>query len=141
MPLHMVKMLVGVRDPAAWAENIEARNPGHRALMVSTKNVPKRAAELLDGGSLYWVCGGSTVFRQPLLDVSEEGEGKERRAVLTLGCPPVSVRPKPYRAFQGWRYIEAAAAPADWGDGDGQAVVDAGMPEEMRRKLASLGLL
>ena len=51
----------------------------------------------------------------------------------------IAVRPTPRRAFQGWRYLEADAAPPDL---DGRNLDDlAGMPPQMRKDLAELGLL
>jgi hypothetical protein len=48
------------------------------------------------------------------------------------------VRPRPYRAFQGWRYLAAKDAPPDL---DRVARGAAGMPEPLRRELRELGLL
>jgi hypothetical protein len=47
------------------------------------------------------------------------------------------VHPVPRRAFQGWRYLEAADSPPDLPKG----AKAAGMPEKMRRELSELGLL
>jgi hypothetical protein len=50
----------------------------------------------------------------------------------------VPVRPVPRRAFQGWRYLEAADAPPDLGKAGKEL---ASLPPKMRRDLADLGLL
>ncbi len=101
--------------------------------------VPQRAAELVDGGSLYWVIKGWISARQRLLDVEPfvdaEGIGRCR---LWLDPAVTPVRPRPMRAFQGWRYFAPNDAPPDLeAAGEGAAA----MPEELRRALGELGLL
>ena len=75
--------------------------------------VPKRADELLDGGSLYWVIRGEVLCRQRLLGVEpfvdREGIGRCR---LQLEPKLTLVQPRPWRAFQGWRYLAAEGCPA-----------------------------
>jgi hypothetical protein len=101
--------------------------------------VPKRAEEILDGGSIYWVIRGEILCRERILDirpfVDKDGVGR-CRLVLDPKCVPV--RPRPYRAFQGWRYLDPKDAPPDL------ARVARGatnMPEPLRRELRELGLL
>ena len=76
--------------------------------------VPKRAEEMLDGGSIYWVIRGEILCRERILDIrpfiDKDGIGR-CRLVLDPKCVPV--RPRPYRAFQGWRYLDAKDAPPD----------------------------
>jgi hypothetical protein len=50
----------------------------------------------------------------------------------------VVVEPRPRRAFQGWRYLEAKDAPRDL---DRAAPGAREMPETLRRELRELGLL
>jgi hypothetical protein len=50
----------------------------------------------------------------------------------------IPVEPRPFRPFQGWRYLQPKDAPRDIGQHGGDL---AEMPEEMRRELAGLGLL
>jgi hypothetical protein len=100
--------------------------------------VPKRGAELLDGGSLYWVIRGQVAARQELRDIETftdaEGIGRCR---LWMAPEVVPVLPRPFRPFQGWRYLAPKDAPPDLrGRGD-----VAEMPEELRRELSVLGLL
>ena len=76
--------------------------------------VPKHSEELRDGGSLYWVIRGEIMCRQRLLDVrpfvDKEGVG---RCHLVLEPKLVLVEPRPWRAFQGWRYLAHNDAPRD----------------------------
>jgi hypothetical protein len=101
--------------------------------------VPKRVDELLEGGSLFWVIRGQVAARQKLLEVrpftDAEGIG---RCHLVLEPTVFVVEPRPYRPFQGWRYLVAKDAPRDI---DLKAGDLSKMPEEMRRELAELGLL
>jgi hypothetical protein len=100
---------------------------------------PTRGAELLDGGSLYWVIKGNVQCRQRLLEIRPftDGEGISRCRLI---LDPVVTRTEwqPRRAFQGWRYLKQADAPADLGAG-GSALME--MPPKLRRELAELGLL
>ena len=75
MPLHMIKLGVGVPD-VEWLERRAAKGG---PLVVHTRMTPKRAAEIEDGGSLYWVVKGVIVCRQPVLDITTLGEGKQSR--------------------------------------------------------------
>ena len=110
-----------------------------REHMHRTRMVPKRADELRDGGSLYWVIRGEVMCRQRLVDVrpfvDKEGIG---RCHLVLEPKLVLVEPRPWRAFQGWRYLAAKDAPRDL---DRVAPGAKNMPEALRRELRELGLL
>jgi hypothetical protein len=145
MALHLVKLCVGcdsVKDLEDWIrEKLKERKKRRLALehIHTTRMVPKRAAELLDGGSLYWVIRGEVMCRQRLLAVrpftDRDGIGRCR---LALDPAPVLVEPRPLRPFQGWRYFDADRAPRDL---DRVAPGAAHMPEELRRELRELGLL
>jgi hypothetical protein len=145
MPLHLLKLCVGadsIRDLESWiAERLAGmRERGETPERFhTTRMVPKRAAELLDGGSLYWVIRGQIAARETLLDISPftDAEGIHR-CKLVLDSKVVPVMPRPYRAFQGWRYLAAHEAPADFGT---SAAEIGDMPETMRRELRELGLL
>ena len=80
----------------------------------TTRMVPKRAEEILGGGSIFWVIRGEILCRERILDirpfVDKAGVG---RCKLVLDPKCVPVRPRPYRAFQGWRYLADNDAPPD----------------------------
>lgn len=145
MPLHLIKLCVGadsVRDLKDWIKEKlkEKRKRGEKPEHVHrTRMVPKRAAELVDGGSLYWVIRGEVMCRQRIKAirpfVDKDGVG---RCGVVLDPKVVLVAPRPYRAFQGWRYLEAKDAPRDL---DKVAKGAALMPEKMRRELRELGLM
>jgi hypothetical protein len=145
MPLHLIKLCVGcdsIQDLEEWIEE----NRVHAARLRrpfeqthTTRMVPKRMEEIVGGGSLYWVIKGQVACRQRLLAIRPftDGEGIGR-CRLVLEPVVVPVEPRPYRAFQGWRYLDGKDAPRDLGRGQGDL---AQMPEQMRRDLADLGLL
>jgi len=143
--LHLIKLCVGcdsVRDLEDWIrEKLKQRrkrrlSPEH---MHRTRMVPKRSEELRDGGSLYWVIRGEIMCRQRLLDVrpfvDKEGVG---RCHLVLEPKLILVEPRPWRAFQGWRYLAVGDAPRDL---DRAAPGAKNMPEALSRELRGLGLL
>lgn len=145
MALHLTKLCVGcesIEHLRAWqAQRLAGLRAGGEAaeLRHTTRMAPRRAAELLDGGSLYWVIRGLVQVRQRLRDIrpftDADGVG---RCHLVLDEALVAVAPRPCRAFQGWRYLPAGDAPPDLGAGAPGAE---DMPAEMRRELAELGLL
>jgi hypothetical protein len=145
MTLHLVKLCVGaasIEDLVAWQRGRMAaqRKAGASPrLFHATFQMPKRQAELTDGGSLYWVIKGTIQARQRLIGFEEGTKPDGSRCCLILLDPAVvPVRPVPRRAFQGWRYLDADDAPPDLGPaGKGAAA----LPPKMRRDLAELGLL
>ena len=71
----------------------------------------------------------------------EDGQKTDGTKACRIMLDPklVVVRPTPRRAFQGWRYLEAADAPEDLTNGTGKGLAD--LPPKMRRELAELCLL
>ncbi len=128
----MIKLCVGcdtVEELLAW----RAGRPGPWTL--HTRQTPKRAAELVDGGSLYRVYKGVILSRQRILDVSTVGEGQAARCEITLDPQVILTAPLPRRPFQGWRYFEGKDAPADLGrPGEAPAV-----PQDLAAKLREIG--
>src|SRR5215469_5420405 len=144
MSLHLIKLCVGadsVQDLEAWIkQKLKALKKGaKREHIHTTRMVPKRADELTDGGSLYWVIRGQITCRERIVDVrpfvDKDGIGRCR---LVLDGKLVLVEPRPRAAFQGWRYLEVKEAPRDLSRAAPGA---ARMPEAMRRELRELGLL
>lgn len=145
MPLHLLKLCVGVDTVDALAGWIAAEQAAAAAAGVAhedihrTRQMPKRADEILAGGSLYWVIRGRILVRQRIRDLrAETGSDGLQRCAIVLDPELVPVVPRQHRPFQGWRYLAATDAPADLAGGP--AGVDE-MPAEMRAALADLGLL
>lgn len=145
MSLHILKLCVGAESIVDLEEWIEERMALERRLgrpqeqTHTTRMVPKRIEEILDGGSLYWVIKGQVSARQRLTDIrpftDTDGIG---RCHLVMEPVVIPVEPRPFRPFQGWRYLQAKDAPRDLSHHGG----DVGeMPEALRRELAGLGLL
>lgn len=130
MPLHMIKLCVGV----AKVETLERRVAKNQWLTVNTRMTPKRADEIEDGGSLFWVMKGSVTCRMPILDISTSGEGKEKKCLIKLANEVVRTAPQARRPFQGWRYLEPKDAPPDL------STMDAGeLPDDFARQLREMG--
>jgi hypothetical protein len=126
----MIKLCVGV----AKVETLERRVSKGQWLVVQTRMTPKRATELEDGGSLYWVMKGSVVCRMPIADITTRGEGKASRCEIRLEPQVIRTAPQARRPFQGWRYLEPKDAPTDL------SRLDAGdMPEDLAKQLRDLG--
>jgi hypothetical protein len=135
MPLHLIMLCVGV-DAVDDLRRWQARRAAEgRPPIVHTRQTPKRAADLLDGGSLYWVIRGQIMVRQTILAIETLGEGAARRCEIRLDPPLKLTAPQPRRAFQGWRYFEPKDAPPDLAGGE-----DAGeLPQGLARELRELG--
>ncbi len=138
MTVHLIKLCVGiaeVEELAAWQER---RRKQSKRVWHVTRMAPTRAAELVDGGSMYWVIRGTVLVRQRIEAVErytdEEGIG---RCKLVFDPELVPVRPVPRRAFQGWRYLSETDAPPDLPP----SPAGDELPPKLRAELAALGLL
>ena len=143
MALHLLKLCVGcdsVKDLEDWIREKRKRTKKAREHIHTTRMVPKRAEELLDGGSLYWVIRGEIAAREKIIAIEpfrdKDGIGRCR---LVMRPKVIAVSPRPMRPFQGWRYFTEDAAPPDLVKSAAKAV--AAMPEPLRRELRDLGLL
>lgn len=130
MPLHMIKLCVGVTE----VETLEANAARSAWRIVHTRMTPKRAAEIEDGGSLYWVMKGAVTCRQRILDITTVGEGKESRCEIKLDSEVIRTAPLARRPFQGWRYFEPKDAPSDL-----SVAETTDLPDDLARELRELG--
>jgi hypothetical protein len=145
MALNLLKLCVGVsavEELQAWIDYRldEKRRSGVEAIQAhTTRMIPKRMDELLDGGSLYWVIKGNVQARQHLADIRPFVDANGiKRCDLVLEPKLILTQWQPRRAFQGWRYLKAEDAPGDLGAGENG--VNA-LPPELRVELSNLGLL
>lgn len=140
-PLNLIKLSVGIESPE-HLERVQRRRLDDPArggrLFHVTRNTPRRAAELLDGGSIYWVIKGRIRVKQRLIGIETDTDGEARRICrLILDPRLVAVEARRCRAFQGWRYLTAENAPPDAIDSQTEAALPGALAEELRE----LGLL
>jgi len=136
LTLHIVKLCVGcdtVEELLEWRE--PARRRGE-PLILRTKQTPRQADAVTDGGSLYRVYKGFILSRQRILAVDCIGDGQDRRCEMRLDESVVLTAPTPRRAFQGWRYLDPADAPPDLGD----VAAAEGLPPDLARRLREAGV-
>lgn len=138
----MIKMAVGVDDVDHLIELQKSRLKREGILAHITRNTPKRAEEILNGGSIFWVIKKFVRVRQRLIGF-ERGVNSEGKPSCALVLDPKLIRTelKEHRAFQGWRYLKSEEAPRDLKTGEGGADLQDDIPDEMASELRNLGLL
>ena len=138
MAVHLKKLSVGsvsIDSLKSWQNR---RTRQGLPIIHPTRNWPRRADELLDGGCLYWVIKGQICVRQPISDLIEVKREDGRPACgIVLAPELIPVWPRRVRIFQGWRYLEVADAPEDMPHSDDETP----MPAELASELRELGLL
>jgi hypothetical protein len=140
MSLNIIKLCVG-------AESVEDLTDWHRAHAPhwapgTTEHVtrmwPKREAELLEGGSLYWVIKGQVQARQRLLGLEERrGADGILRCALILDAEVIRTEAAGRRPFQGWRYLDPKESPRDLPRGRAR---EEALPPALAQALAEIGL-
>jgi len=138
--INLLKLCVGadsVEDLTNWQHDQRPRWPEGRAIHV-TRMWPKREAEVLDGGSLYWVIKGVILCRQRILDLQEVilSDGIPRCA-LVMDHEVIRTEAAPRRPFQGWRYLDPEDSPRDLPKARAKDDV---LPPKLAQALAELGL-
>ena len=146
MTIHLVKIAVGIESVDHLREiqikRLRKARGKNRStdLRHLTRNFPKRAAEVLDNGSIYWIIKGYIRVRQRINGFGEavDHNGKLRCALI-LDKNLVQTILLPHKPIQGWRYMEVDVAPADLTTAERK--VESSIPQEMADELRSLGLL
>ena len=142
---HLIKLAVGAQTIDDVEAFQAARAPGAATWTVPTRQFPKRAPEIVAGGSLFWVVAGLVAARQEVTDIHEVRRPDGLRATaIVVRREIVPVAPRIVRAFQGWRYLEDDAAPPDLHGAD-VAGAPGGFPDALppalARALAALCLI
>lgn len=109
MPLHLTKVAFGATSLEDLVNRVAARAIQGEVRMT-TRFLPKRHAEILGGGALYWIIRHQLVGRASIKRFDPTADG---RIDIVLEAKVIPVRPQPRRAHQGWRYLEGADAPED----------------------------
>jgi hypothetical protein len=114
VPLHLLKLAVGIDDIGHLREIRKARAAERGGNWVYTRNRPRRAREVLDGGSIYWVIRGQIRVRQRVTGLRGERDDTGRRyCLIEVDAELVPTLLRVCRPFQGWRYLSPKDAPAD----------------------------
>lgn len=135
----MTKLAVGARDIAHLRSFQTARLLTAPDLRHQTRNHPRRAPEVIEGGSMYWVVAGAMLVRQRIVDIVEDRwDDGTRCAGLVLDPELVQVEGRPVKPFQGWRYLQPNDAPPDLTESD---FAPGAIPPALRNELRALCLI
>jgi hypothetical protein len=139
--LNLIKLSVGsdsVDSLMQWQSSARAKGPDGLPRHI-TRMWPKREAELLDGGSIYWVVQGLVQCRQRLLRFDEViGSDGIRRCGFVLDPEVIRTFTAPKRPFQGWRYLKPEDAPANL---PAHRQQEDNLPPDLSAALADMGVL
>lgn len=138
--VNLVKLSVGsesVDTLVEWQETRRAQTEDGLPRHV-TRMWPKREAEILNGGSIFWVIKGAIQCRQTVLRLDEViGTDGIRRCAIVLDPHLHRTETALRRPFQGWRYLKPEDSPADLRNQGGS---DDDLPREMAAALAEIGV-
>ncbi|MEQ8290923.1 MAG: DUF1489 domain-containing protein [Roseovarius sp.] len=139
--LHLIKLSVGsknVESMADWQALRRAQTEDGLPRHV-TRMWPRRADEVLEGGSLYWVIQGLVQCRQRIVRFDEvTGQDGIRRCAIVLDPEIVRTTTAQKRPFQGWRYLQPGDAPADL---PASRRDEEALPADLSAALADIGVL
>jgi hypothetical protein len=139
--LHLIKLAVGpdsLRELQEWQTNLacEKAAKGQKGELIHiTRNTPKRAEQVLNGGSIYWVIKGFIAGRNRITELRPMMYQDRPHCGIVYDPKLIRVTPRPHRPFQGWRYFEGKDTPPDLASNTSD------IPEKMLRELAEFGLL
>tara|TARA_B110000908_G_scaffold32006_1_gene38134 strand:+ start:21416 stop:21883 length:468 start_codon:yes stop_codon:yes gene_type:complete len=139
--INLVKLSVGTENVEGledW-QSIRQMQTADGLPHHVTRMWPKREAEIVNGGSIYWVIKGAILCRQRILRLDEfVGSDGIRRCSIVSDPELVLTQASLKRPFQGWRYLKVEDSPIDLPKGRGQ---EEPLPDELNRALAEIGVL
>lgn len=134
--VNLVKLCVGIDSVEDLTSRIDARQSTETRHV--TRMWPKRQAELLAGGSLYWVIKGYVQARQRIINLDEViGQDGIRRCGIRLDATLIRTEAVRKRPFQGWRYLDPDISPHDLTQ---NRDAEPDLPPELLANLAAIGV-
>lgn len=141
MAVHILKLCVGIDT----VEHLIEVRRGREHLLPNgkpynyhiTRFRPKRANEILNGGSIYWVIKGFVQVRQRIIGLDPVETDTGVKCKIIMDTELVRTESQPRRPHQGWRYLENADVPRDILAGES---VD-NLPPDLSTKLREMGLI
>jgi len=141
MTVHILKLCVGIDN----VEHLIDIRKGREHLLPEgtpyhyhiTRFRPKRAEEILAGGSIYWVIKGFVQVRQRIIGLERQETDSGIKCKIIMDTKLIRTQSQPRRPHQGWRYLEMPDAPADIPAG----VKVNNLPPELSVKLREIGLI
>ena len=144
MPVHLLIVSVG-SSSVKQLRDAQSRRLIAGPLCHVTKQRPTREAELLEGGSVYWIIRGQIAARQQVTGLERLYDHEGEKCGLMLDSELVETELFPRGPHQGWRYLEIADAPRDLRDlvedRNSDEDSEGELAEEMAAELHSLGLI
>lgn len=141
MTVHILKLCVGIDSIEHLIEVRRGREQqlpdGTPYNFHITRFRPKRAAEILDGGSIYWIIRGFVQLRQRIIALEPIETDNGTKCKIIMDTKIFRTEGQPRRPHQGWRYLETSDAPRDIAESEKTD----DMPEEISRTLREMGLL
>lgn len=139
--MHLIKLSVGsesIENLAAWQSSVAAQGPDGLPRHI-TRMWPKKEADIVGNGSIYWVIQRMIQCRQEIIRFDEViGQDGIRRCAIVLNPELHPVRPTPKRPFQGWRYLKPSDAPADI---NGSRRTEESLPKSLELALNDIGVI
>jgi hypothetical protein len=143
--VNILKLCVGVDEVSelvAWQRRrLDERRRAKQPLELyhRTRQVPKRADEVVAGGSLYWIIKGFVRVRQRIIRIDLlDPPIDTKRCAFILEPELVRTELQARRPHQGWRYLDPKDAPGDLPGGMEPAD---DLPAELVAELRGLGLI
>ncbi|VAX02422.1 hypothetical protein MNBD_ALPHA03-688 [hydrothermal vent metagenome] len=141
MTVHILKLCVGI-DSIEHLIDVRKGRAHHLPDGTSynyhvTRFRPKRAEEILDGGSIYWIIKGFIQLRQKIIGLESIKIDDVTKCKIIMDSTIVRTESQPRRPHQGWRYLAPADAPKDIAKG----VKADDIPLELSRELRKMGLI
>ena len=141
MSVHILKLCVGIDSIEHLIDVRKGREhhlpDGTPYNYHVTRFRPKRAEEILDGGSVYWIIKGFIQLRQKIIGLESIKIDDVTKCKIIMDTTIIHTESQPRRPHQGWRYLAESDAPKDIAKG----TETGDMPLELSRELRKMGLI
>jgi len=135
--VHILKLCVGIESLEHLIDVRSGRQhylPGGTAYHYHiTRSYPKRSAEILNGGSIYWVIKGFIQVRQQIIGLDSIKTDTGLKCKIIMDTNLFRTESQPRRPHQGWRYLENNDVPKDVSSAEKRDDLPLNLSENLRK--------